>query len=385
MAIHCKNSPSASHRWMVCTASPSLIDELGIVSQPSQQAMIGTAVHSIIEQCLKDAKLSQWDFVGKTVEDIRVSKDMIEDATVALDYVRQLTASMDEYKLFSELYVDLSYMGISGFEGGTCDVAVISKDTLDIIDYKNGSCYVSEVCNPQLMIYAVGLIHKFNLTGGIVRLTIIQPNSYGEAVRTYQTLVADIDRWRSTVLIPKLHEIDNDPHFVPAEAVCKYCPAAGMCTALKTKLEHEAMMEFSNTLPAETSLTTEQKCKIIRYADDIRAFLDSVTASVKNEMIAGSTKYDNVLKLVRKNTKRRFIADVADPVMSPLTDYLTEEDIYEPKLKSISAIEKILKSKADKKTVQDIMSKVTEKPEGELEVALVDDKREKIEVQKNGC
>ena len=60
---HSRLSPSAAHRWMLCPASVPFQKKLGIISQSSEYAAEGTAVHEIIERCLKDGA-EPIDFIG---------------------------------------------------------------------------------------------------------------------------------------------------------------------------------------------------------------------------------------------------------------------------------------------------------------------------------
>ena len=71
------------------------------------------------------------------------------------------------------------------------------------------------------------------------------------------------------------------------------------------------------------------------------------------------------LKLVRKATKRKFTELASDVVMSPLLDYLDEEEIFERKIKGITEIEKLLKKRGIK-DYKKVIDSCTEKPDGEI-------------------
>ena len=168
--------------------------------------------------------------------------------------------------------------------------------------------------------------------------------------------------------------------FKPSEIACKYCPAKAVCVSLKDSLEKQAMIEFeqSKDLPDVASLTAEQKAKIVEVADQITDFIETVKKNVLSEIKKGSKEYDTVLKLVRKNTKRRFTEIASDPIMSPLLDVLDYDEVYKSSMRSLSEIEKSLKKKLDKEQFEEIMSEIVEKPLGEIEVALSSDKRVEV-------
>ena len=94
--------------------------------------------------------------------------------------------------------------------------------------------------------------------------------------------------------------------------------------------------------------------------------------SVTAEMLQGS-KYSG-LKLVRKATKRKFTELASDVVMSPLLDYLDEEEVFEKKIKGITEIEKLLKKRGIK-DYKKIVDSCTEKPDGEIVAVEESDKR----------
>ena len=381
---HSDLAPSASARYLRCTASPKYIKSLGLTSEPSEYAQIGTAVHAVIENCIKFDIKPEY-YIGQTVEGVVIDTAMAENAAKAENYIRkraeELTSTDTMFGVYSEIYVELSFLDIEGLDGGTVDCAIVTGNELEVIDYKNGSVYVDETCNSQLMIYAIGLIHKFELKNGAVNLTIIQPNSKGDAIRTYHTSVDEVLKWRDVVLLPKGKQIMQGGEFKPSEIACKYCPAKAVCVSLKDSLEKQAMIEFeqSKDLPDVASLTAEQKAKIVEVADQITDFIETVKKNVLSEIKKGSKEYDTVLKLVRKNTKRRFTEIASDPIMSPLLDVLDYDEVYKSSMRSLSEIEKSLKKKLSKEDFENIIAECVEKPLGDIEVVPLSDKRQSVD------
>ena len=133
----------------------------------------------------------------------------------------------------------------------------------------------------------------------------------------------------------------------------------------------QTKIDFS-TVPSPDALTAEQKLKIFSAAEQIKKFIDEVVKSVTADMIQGG-KY-NGLKLVRKATKRKFTELASDVVMSPLLDYLDEEEVFEKKIKGITEIEKLLKKRGIK-DYKKIVDSCTEKPDGEVIAVEESDKR----------
>ena len=372
---HSRLSPSGAHRWMLCPASVPFQKKLGIISESSEYAAEGTAVHEIIERCLKDGA-EPIDFIGKTLSvdkfEKTITEKMADNAAVMVNFCRMKKSNNAD--LYSEIYLDLSDMFIDGLDGGTADCVIISHDKKSavIADYKNGTVKVDVTYNQQLLIYAVGAIDRFELPHDcIVELAIIQPNVYKEP-QLFSLTVSEIEKWRDNVLVPcALRCSSENPEFVPGEIQCKYCPCSGQCQHQNSYLMEQTKLDFS-TVPSPDALTAEQKLKIFSAAEQIKKFIDEVVKSVTAEMLQGS-KYSG-LKLVRKATKRKFTELASDVVMSPLLDYLDEEEIFEKKIKGITEIEKLLKKRGIK-DYKKIVDSCTEKPDGEVIAVEESDKR----------
>ena len=85
---HCDLAPSASARYLRCTASPKYIKSLGLTSEPSEYAQIGTAVHAVIENCIKFDIKPEY-YIGQTVEGVVIDAAMAENASKAENYIRK--------------------------------------------------------------------------------------------------------------------------------------------------------------------------------------------------------------------------------------------------------------------------------------------------------
>ena len=105
---------------MLCPASVPFQKKLGIISQSSEYAAEGTAVHEIIERCLKDGA-EPIDFIGKTLSvdkfEKTITEKMADNAAVMVNFCRMKKSNNAD--LYSEIYLDLSDMFIDGLDGGT--------------------------------------------------------------------------------------------------------------------------------------------------------------------------------------------------------------------------------------------------------------------------
>ena len=95
-----------------------------------------------------------------------------------------------------------------------------------------GAMSVSAVMNPQLMIYALGALEKFDMLFDIekVRMVITQPklDSYDE----WEVPVNDLLDWKLKDLIPvaKQSYYLGEGEFKPG-TWCQFCPARQTCRA----------------------------------------------------------------------------------------------------------------------------------------------------------
>lgn len=374
--VHSLLSPSASHRWMSCPASVRLSKD--IPSKTSKYAKEGTAVHKVIELSIKN-NMSPLSFRRKTVEGVTITDTMARNAWLFVEYFNTHHLPGQDIAE-SELWVDLRFLGVDGLDGGTADGVVVTKDSITVMDYKNGSgVKVESNMNTQLLCYAVGLVHMFKGRKKVT-LVIIQPNVCEEPIEWTLT-TAEVMFWCKYVLVPKARAcLDIMAPCYPSTSACRFCPHADSCKSYYDSVNLCTRSDFASeaVLPAVESMTQEQKERVTYYGDMIRNFIEAVENSVKDDLMRGIAGY-SLLKLVRKNTRRKLKEDALDDVTSPLWDVLTEDEVYTKKPRALSELEKAIKKVSDKDTAKKIIDTITEKPEGELVVVPYEDKRNAVE------
>lgn len=413
---HARLSPSATKRWMTCPGSIGLTEKLNIVDKPSKYAAEGTVAHEVHELCLiknQDAIA----YKGKTIESdgfkFKVNQDMVDSVQLSLDYIRDRIAMAETkgwtVKLKVEVRCSLESYGIPGMDGGTSDVILEFWDMdnyilmeVEVFDYKHGAgVAVEAVDNTQAMSYALGTILLPELNGqGIpdgITVTISQPRAHHPdgRIRSWRTDKDHLLNWGDDILVPAalatmdkvqfhahaitaMEEDWKEPVLVPSDDGCRFCPVAGQCPKLFTRTQEVAMLDFADDdaqLPEVDKLTSKQKQFIMDHATMLRAFIVAVENQVKLEVDQGSKDYEEAYKLVRKTTRRKFTEDALDELCSPLLDHLEHSDVYEEKSRSMTEIERRLKKAIGVKDAKEVMGEITMKPEGELVIAPISDKR----------
>lgn len=398
---HARLSPSAAKRWMTCPGSVRLIESLNLPYTSSRFAAEGTVAHEVCERSLLEDKYPS-DFLGQVIEvdgfKFKVTKEMVEACDVYVDYIRDYIQMADsQADCFVEMQIEvrcsLKSLKVPGMDGGTSDCLLINKEheTISVIDYKHGAGVAVEVHdNPQAMSYGLGALIELEVkpkSNWKVELTIVQPRAHHPSggIRTEVYTADEIFKWGKNTLVPAgLQCHKDDAKLVPSDDGCRFCDAKANCSALAQKTQEIAMLDFEDledesSLPSVTGLTTEQKVKVMKHADMLRSFIVAIENQVKLEMDSGSQEYNDEFKLVRKTTRRKFIEEAFDEDFSPLLDHVEADELFTRKPKTLTEVEKLLKKKYGAKTTNEILEEVVIKPQGDIVVAPLTDRRKAVE------
>lgn len=221
-SAHATYAPSSAHRWTVCTASAEAIARLP-EQEEGEAAAKGTAAHDEIERCLSPLCESNMDKDPAPYplsEAVNADHESAYGVALVIDYVRQLPPG----KLWIEQRVALTEQ-----IWGRCDVSHWDgRETVTIVDYKDGFVDVAVEENEQLRTYGAAVITTHKLPAKWVRYVIVQPNSLvpGPRVKQWVEPVSALMAWaEKTAAIPA-----GPKEFVAGEQ-CKYCPLFGRCPA----------------------------------------------------------------------------------------------------------------------------------------------------------
>jgi len=240
-----KLSPSNAHRWLVCTAS-AIIEETLPTPPSNKFADEGTAAHKLAEITLNNK--------SKIVESD--NEEMKRNIQVYVDYIYKKSK-------FENIEVE-SKFPIFETNNGIVDCSFIKKKTLYIIDLKYGAGQDVDVNNnPQMLLYAIGLLPKYPDIKK-VKLVIIQPRTTG--IKTQTLKVKDVLKFKNKVE-KTIFEIQNNPKLEVGEH-CKYCRAESICIA-RHKL-------FISALNSKNLIDPMQFKEVLDHSKDVLAFIKSV-------------------------------------------------------------------------------------------------------------
>jgi hypothetical protein len=207
----------------------------------------GTDAHACLETMLKTYISGE---NPGSVSRILLKKHPAEMVRHALDAVRWIEYQHRQLargtRVLSEVRVELPVTTAGQF--GTVDAAIVEvSGELTVVDFKYGvGLPVDPRENPQLIYYALGLAHLYEMKFEKVRLAIIQPRAYHRngPVRTWNTSVDHLVRWQERFEAGIQRASRHDAPLVTGRW-CRWCPAAVICPKLSTEALKEAGIPFS--------------------------------------------------------------------------------------------------------------------------------------------
>jgi len=274
--------------------------------------------------------------------------------------------------LFIELTGKLPAVHESAFS--TLDAGIVCKNgPFYVIDLKDGEWDVQAEENTQLLYYMAVLLHHAGLdyTPTSLNMHIVQPKNGG--VKKWSASRRRVDK-----LVEELHEAaklvySEQPKRIPGDHCSLFCNRL-QCPEYRAHHEKANAIEFDiietdtddiNAPDVET-LSVEQLCRVIKTSEYFKELASDAQKILTHKGMQGEDMGD--YKLVRGSGKYKLTASVDE--LSASLNLKTEEFYEEPKVKSKSAIEKLIKAKySDTKTKKDKLSILLQnctRPEGEI-------------------
>lgn len=371
MSSHALLSPSASHRWLHCTAAPRL--EEGIKDEGSDYAAEGTLAHAYCAMKLKEFLGLPTDGEKEEIAALQekygtgeMSEYTDTYATIVLEKFNAARAVTPDAQLLVETRLDFSDYVPEAF--GTADAIIIADGTMEIIDFKYGKgVKVSAVENPQMMIYALGAYARFAFEYRIdnLRATIVQPRI--DNLSEYEITVEELTSWASNVLTPAAEKAYKGEGPQTPGSWCQFCKVKNQCRALADKCKAAVAVDPKLITPEELAKDVLPMVPIVKtWISGIEEF--ALAQALSGVQLPG-------WKIVEGRSIRK-ITDT-DSVADALTKSgYTQSDIYKPiEMRTITELEKLV----GKKQFAALCGEWVNKPQGKPTLAPESDKRKAID------
>lgn len=370
---HAKLNSSGAHRWMNCPGSVKLSEQFP--SSSSIYADEGTLAHEAAEQLIKTGKVSaaHKKRINAFYEDHPElggdADQMIKTLEPYVDYIKE------EYneqlhvdpatQLLTEQRVDLTAWVPEGF--GTSDVVIIRKGRLHIIDLKYGKGVpVFAEGNPQLRLYALGSLDMLDMVYEVdeVVMTIYQPRI--DNVSTDTIPAADLYKWGSGEVKPAADLALSDNAPFAAGSWCQFCPARQSCRErAENYLSLEGYKKKALLSVEEIGEILGEVDGLVKWAEDLKE--GALTRALEGESFPG-------WKVVEGRSIRKYSGTEDEIVRQCEGAGYDHALLYETKLLTVSAMEKMM----GKKQFGEVLGNYIEKPPGKPTLAPESDKRPAI-------
>lgn len=378
---HALLAASAAGRWLNCTPSPRLEDEYG-EKETSPYAKEGTLAHELAELYLRKDTLntiSDRDFNARLEEimaDPLFNEEMLDVIPIYTDYCSSQLAEARTVNPLAvmeiEQKLDLTEYIPEGF--GTTDCAIINDNILEVIDLKYGKGVpVYADWNKQLMCYGLGALRIFDTMYDIseVRLTIVQPRINN--ISTFQISAEELRKWGETELRPKAQLAFNGVGELNAGEWCRFCAVRNQCRKL-----YEQQLEVAKRDFVEASLLSDEEiAEVVKRAPSFIEWINSVTEYAQKKAVEDNKIWPG-LKLVEGMSRRKWIdEDQASNAILARFPELSEDEVFNMKLKPITSLEKII----GKARFAEALSDIVIKPQGKPTLVTLDDKRPALGIE----
>lgn len=359
---HAVLAASASHRWLECPGSIELSKMFGETGSAFTEE--GTLAHSMAEEAIgRGGKVSlklkrQIRAFYEEHPELNGSYEAMEDTVMPyVEWVWEEQADMRKADsgtlMMTEVRLDLTDYIPEGF--GTSDVMLFNDDVIEVIDLKYGKGVpVSAENNPQLKIYALGALSAVDglVEPKKVKMVIYQPRL--DNISVVEMPVKELLKWAKDVLIPgaKLAMTKDAP--LKCGEHCRFCPARAKC-----KVRAEAMEPYT-LMRHQKLLSPDEVAEILKVADDIKKWIDEV----KEAALADALNGEEIpgFKVVEGRSNRKIDADEVKIIAMAELQGFSEDQMYERKLKGISALEALMGKKRFAETFKQFIVKPEGKP-----------------------
>ena len=365
MSKHALLTASGSKRWLSCPPSAWL--EASFEEKETLAAAEGTAAHSLAEYKLKRKLHYYCKRPVSEYEDAAMEQHTDDYAAYVMGIIADMEQAGMNPMVFIEERLDLSPWVPEAF--GTADCIVVGDDILHILDLKYGAGVPVEAeGNSQLMLYALGALHKFGFLYDVktVAMTIYQPRR--ENISTATVDVELLTEWAENFVKPKAQmAFAGEGEFLPGDW-CMFCKAADRCRARAEANLQVAREEFG--LPP--MLTDEEVETLLPRLPEMVKWAQELLSYATEAAVNHGKQWDG-FKVVEGRSIRKYADEEAVAEAAQGAGY---KDIFKKTLINLTEMERLM----GKKKFQELLGAYIIKPPGKPTLVPVSDRRPAITI-----
>jgi hypothetical protein len=262
---------------------------------------------------------------------------------------------MSKDTIFTAVETKVSLQNYIKGAWGTADFVSYDGETLNVVDLKYGKgVAVSPEENPQLKLYALGVIDHFDLRqhkGLYVTLTIVQPRIDG--VKSWTICCGELLDWAEDYVVPRARmAAKGEGDYRPSREVCRFCRAKPICKGLA-----EDIFASIQDMPTINTLTLDEVAANLSKSTLIKAWLVSMEEYVKDALL--KNKPVPGWKLVEGRSNRKICDSMQAAALLRKAGY-PDELTHKMTLFGITDLERLV----GKKQLPEILGSTLAKPQG---------------------
>lgn len=354
--LHAILSLSGAHIWLRCAPSArfqeqipeadTVFSEEGTLAHDLGALVLRYWLNQLAPQDFGDqyrakvVEVFDWYRANKPDEDPQLLTDMM------VGYVEGYATFV--YNIGGQIHIEepLDLSRFIPLSWGTADAINIFEDILYVNDLKFGAgVRVSAIDNPQLKGYALGAylrVAEMGFNPHTVIMNIIQPRMSSEP-STWQISVTELLEWAANDVAPQAAlAIAGQGAFVPGEH-CQFCKARTSCAAYFNMFSEAWGIHDARVITdQQRAFMLENGPLLVKFLNALKA--DAVKRLQLRERIPG-------FKLIATQGDRKFTDEVAVAQTLLSMGYDADQVYDPPKVKGITAVEKMLKPKLFKEAL----------------------------------
>ena len=368
---HALLGASSAHRWLICPPIARL--EENVKDRGSSFAQEGTDAHSLAElELMKRFKKMSVRTMNKKIKAFKESSSFFDQAMEDYvdgycDIVEEHFNAYEDAEIELEQKVDFTKWVPEGF--GTSDVVILTDKVIEIIDLKYGKGVpVDAYQNPQLMLYALGAVDKFDLAYEFetVKMTIVQPRL--DSVSTFEIEYEELMYWADNYVAPRaVQAYEGTGEWTITDDVVKFSKVRAQ---LRPRAEKNFALVDKYELKEAPLLDNAEIAEILDRAPEIKKWLDHVESYALQKARAEGESFPGYKVVAGRSTRK--ISDEEGLLLILEAEGYEDDDILKPQqLQTLGALEKVV----GKAKFGELASDFIIKPEGKPVLVPEKDKR----------